>query len=487
MGIKLKFLSFAILFVVKGENSMAASQSITPTLGFVPITFPRDPAEVNFVEEHTILGQILEPILDSDRSGSLDKGIAENWQFDKTGTIITLILKKGRLFSNGKEVLSGDVVYSIERHLKHPKSQSSQFLKDIKSIKAVDDRKIEVHLAKRNPAILKALTREQLGVLPKGWKFDASSVEPFIGSGPYRAIKKDGKWFLILNEKFNGTNSPRIKSFELVFYENIDFKIPKGTLPDIIPDLSERALETIKDHASFSKDKYVIQKKLSFTQTSFWVYPTSTLNKNEHDRLVVSKAFDEAIRAYAKEKSFSLSTGMIPVGVQGHLSERPIITDVKNGKNIKIKLAYLPGVFGEFIRSKETVDIFSSYKIDLSLFEFNPQTITTLPELKPDIVTGSWAGGFNDPMGFLGLLNILLGMQFSEYLQRYSLNLEGAASEENWSVREDKFRTITADVVRLGINIPGWKTNTYFVSKPSITEEELQIRYTPRFSNIKFK
>ncbi len=470
-----------------GSGRQTASQSVSPTLGYVPVTFPRDPAEVNFVEEHTILGQIIEPILDSDKNGSLAAGIAESWQFDKTGTSVTLNIKKGRVFSNGKEILSEDVVYSIDRHLNHPKSQSSQFLKDIKSIKALDERKIEIQLHKKNPAILKALTREQLGILPKGWKFDPSSTEPFLGSGPYRAIKKEGKWFLVENEKFNGTNPARIKSFELVFYENIDFKIPAGKIPDIIPDLSERALKTVTENENFLKDKYVIQPKLSFTQTSFWVYPTSSLHKNEQNRFVVVKALDEAIRAYGKEKKFDLSTGLIPVGVQGYLSERPPIKDVTNSKNISIKIAYLPGVFGEFIASKETKRIFASYKIDLSVIEFNPQTISTLPEQKPDIVTGSWAGGFNDPVGFLGLLNILLGMQFSEYLQKYSLNLDAAATEENWSVRADKFRSITRDVVNLGVNIPGWKTNTYFVSKPNIIEDELHIRYTPRFSNIKFK
>lgn len=487
MGIKLKFLSFAIMLITKGESSVASSQSISPTLGYVPVTFPRDPAEVNLVEEHTILGQILEPILDSDKNGSLDAGIAESWKFDKSGTTVTLNIKKGRVFSNGKEISSDDVVYSIERHLNHPKSQSSQFLKDIKSIRAIDARKIEIQLHKKNPAILKALTREQLGILPKGWKFDASSSEPFVGSGPYRAVKKEGKWFLIANDKFNGTNPARIKSFELLFYENIDFKIPEGKLPDLIPDLSERALVTVTDNVNFLKEKYVIQPKLSFTQTSFWIYPTSPLHKNEQDRLIVAKALDEAIRTYSKKKNFNLSTGMIPVGVQGYVSERPTTKAITNDKNIKIKIAYLPGVFGEFITSKETQNIFSTHKIEISLFEFNPQTIASLPEQKPDIVTGSWAGGFNDPVGFLGLLNILLGMPFNEYLQKYNLKLDEAAAEENWSLRADKFRAITLEVVRLGINIPGWKTNTYFVSKPNLTEEELQIRYTPRFSNIKLK
>lgn len=33
-------------------------------IGFVPVTFPGDPIDVNFVEEHTILGQILEPLFE---------------------------------------------------------------------------------------------------------------------------------------------------------------------------------------------------------------------------------------------------------------------------------------------------------------------------------------------------------------------------------------------------------------------------------------
>ncbi len=483
----MKTILLAIFLIIKGAFSLGSEKDTTLTLGYVPVSFPRDPVEVNLVEEHTILGQILEPILDSDRNGGLDAGIAESWKFEKDGKSIILKIKKGRLFSTGKEVLSEDVVFSIERHLNNSKSQSAQFLKDLKSIREIEDHKIEIELHKKNPAILKALTREQLGIVPKGWKFDPTSPEPFIGTGPYKAIKREKKWFLVANERFNGKAPANIRSFELVFYADADFKIPSGKLPDVIPDLSERSLAAITSNETFLKDKYVIQPKLSFTQTSFWIYPTSPLAKNEHHRSIVAKALDEAIINYAKKSNLTLSTGMIPTGIQGHTVNRPSIDKSISNHPIKIKIAYLPGVFSDFISAKETKEIFSSAKLEVILYQFNPQTISSLPEQRPDIVTGSWAGGFNDPMGFLGLLNILLGQPFDTYLQKYNLNLEEAASEEDWSARADKFRNISQRAVQLGINIPGWKTNTYFVSKPNITEEETQMKYTPRFSNIKMK
>lgn len=483
----IKYL-LVLVSLLLGDFVLAASTSKALTIGYVPVVFPRDPAEANFVEEHTILGQILEPILDSDQNGGLDDGIAENWVFDNSGTTITMKLKSGRLFSNGKTVSANDVVYSIERHLHHPKSQSAQFLKDVLSIKATTANTIQIKLAKKNPAILKALTRDQLGIVPKDWKFDPHSNEPFIGSGPYRAVKEDGTWFLVANEHFNGKHPAVVKKFQLIFYQDIDFKIPLGSLPDIIPDLSERALGDITSNSHFKDEKYKIQNKLSFTQTSFWIYPTSALYKSEKDRIWVASVLNKAILDFAKKRHYTLATGMIPVGIQGHLPQRPLLqTATKPNKKISITLAYLPGVFGEFISDSGTINVFSQSNIELNAVSFNPQTISSLKDKMPDIVTGSWAGGFNDPVGFLGLLNVLLNKPFEEYLHAKGINLKDAMDEENWSLRAEKFRLLANKAITDGLNIPGWKTNTYFVSRPNITEVELEIRYTPRFSNIRVK
>lgn len=87
------------------------------TVGYVPVSFPRDPADVSQYDEHVILGQIFEPLVDADGDGNLSTSIAKEWNFSKDGKQIEFLIDTNVLFSNGKKVTAGDVVYSISRHL----------------------------------------------------------------------------------------------------------------------------------------------------------------------------------------------------------------------------------------------------------------------------------------------------------------------------------------------------------------------------------
>ncbi|MBC7398041.1 MAG: hypothetical protein H7333_11410 [Bdellovibrionales bacterium] len=158
-------------------------------VGFVPLTFPRDPIFVNLFDEHTVLGKIFEPLLEADKNGVLIPGIASDWITSENGKTITFSLMKDRHFSNGSLVTIDDVVYSIKRHLESSKSQSRDFLKDVLDVSETPFKKVAIQLSKPNPAVLKALTRDHLGILPNGWIFDAASDEPLIGCGPYPVVR----------------------------------------------------------------------------------------------------------------------------------------------------------------------------------------------------------------------------------------------------------------------------------------------------------
>ena len=77
--------------------------------GYVPPTFPRDPAEVNQFAEHIVLGQILEPMVDTDKMGNVTPGLAESWSFEDKGFTIKFKIRKDRFFSNGKKLEAKDM------------------------------------------------------------------------------------------------------------------------------------------------------------------------------------------------------------------------------------------------------------------------------------------------------------------------------------------------------------------------------------------
>ncbi|MFZ4402726.1 MAG: ABC transporter substrate-binding protein [Pseudobdellovibrionaceae bacterium] len=455
------------------------------SVGYVPITFPRDPTEVNLVEEHTILGQILEPLIDSDHFGNIMPGIAHKWSFEDNDKKIRFWITTNKNFSNGEKLVPEDVLYSINRHLKSETSQSRSFLSDIESIKIEKDQ-VVFYLKNANPSILKALTRDQLGILQTGWELDKKSNRPFIGTGPYQAVKIENQWFLEKNNFYVNQRNIFYDKIKLIFYKNNDFKIPVDQLPDVMPDIPIRVMEKIKNLESIQNNSYTIQERLSFSQTTFWLYPGSKLIDDTNFRQNVWHALDLATDSYTKKKSLARSTGMIPVGVQGHLSERiNILPAASTQKEVTtIKLAYLPGVFSDFLNDAQTLKIMNDHNIQLELIEFTPQTIKSLVQKKPDIVTGSWAGAFNDPLGFLGLLDDLLNMPFTKYIGALSSEFEEARLESDWSKRALLFKNLSKHIIEDGLMLGGWKTASYFVAKNGIKENDIQFRFTPRFINL---
>ncbi len=479
---RLLVCSCLLIFPYKGE-SLKESAPKSYSIGYVPRTFPRDPVEINQFLEHMFLGQVLEPIVDSDRYGQVVGGVAKAWTFDESGKRMTFTLNKGKVFSNGVPVRPADVVYSIKRHL-GTKSQSAQFLADIESISESGDDKVLVKLKKFNVALIKALSRDQLGVLPKNWKFDLKSVEPYIGTGPYRLIRQEGEWFLVANPHYENKNQLTIPKWKIKFLNNSLNSIPDDSLPDYIPAITGLSLEKVKKNKDFNPKDFKVERNVNYSQTSFWIFPTSDYFKNEENRFKFARMFDSVVDKYSAEQDLKRATGLIPLGISGHNTTKTSPPEGQGKLSRKLIVANLKGVFEPFFSSEAFKEFLKANEIEVEYVPFDPPTLYQLKGKKIDIITGSWAGGFSDPTGFLGLLSPFLGMGFDEYLGSISADLQSAISESNWSSRAEKFKRFDANLVKSGLLIPGWKVPTYTVIKSPLKYKEVQNRYTERFINV---
>lgn len=150
-----------------GSNVLAAD---VYTFGYVPVTFPRDPAEVNQYVEQIVLGQIIESVVDTDRFGNLMPGLATAWKFEDGGRKIILTLRRDRVFSDGRSITSADVKYTFDRMIEK-KSQSGNFLKSVERIEAPTPESVILFLKDADVSILKALSRDQLGIVPENFQF----------------------------------------------------------------------------------------------------------------------------------------------------------------------------------------------------------------------------------------------------------------------------------------------------------------------------
>lgn len=453
------------------------------TVGYVPPSFPRDPVDINQYLEHMFVGQVIEPLVDADKFGQVVAGIAKSWTFADHGKKLMFVIDSTRKFSDGRPVTCADVVFSIRRHL-GSESQSSQFLADIKEIKAVGKTEVEVTLKRSNPGIIKALSRDQLGILPHDWRFDRESSEPYIGTGPYRLVRKKGHWTLTANSYFHRPEIVGVKEWDIKVLDGTLNGIPQGPLPDFIPSITSIALDIIKNRPDFKAEDYSERANIGYTQTTFWVYPTSTYYHSEKNRLALGQVLDQACDAFARNRRLNRATGVIPLGISGHNAAKPALRDLKGSVNRTLRLAYSRGAFDPFLNSVEFTEAMARARIAVELIPYDPPTLHKLHGQHIDIIAGSWAGGYSDPTGFLGLLTHLLGTEFRVYLRDKVALLDKATAEGDWDKRAGLFREFDGYLVRSGLLTPGWHVPSSSLIRKPLHYVENQVRYSERFTNV---
>jgi ABC-type transport system substrate-binding protein len=462
------------------------SQKELPTYGYVPPSFPRDPIAINQFDEHIAIGQILEPLVETDEAGRLTAGVAESWQILNEGREYRFKLRSGLKFSNGAPITAQDAAYSIQRHLK-TKSQSASFLDAIDQVETNGELELTIKTKRKEPSLIKALSRDQLGILPKDWKFEPESNEPFVASGAYRLVKDRDRWTLSKNNHYRASKDVRIESWEILFFKSTTLDIPENRVADYVPAVNQAILNQIKTTAAAKKTEIKIEERLSYNQTSLWFHPKGQAFSDTERRNQISQIILIAVQDYAQKAGLQSATGAIPVGVLGYLSNAPkpknIITQEVPKSSTKlhvIKIASVSLGFKPFFESDNTAKILAKHQETIEVRYFTPLEFDQISLYKPDLVTGSWAGGFNDPVGFLGILPGILGMPLLEYLNPHQKIFEEARAEGDWEKRAQLFRQFGEMLIREQFMIPGWRIPSFRTLEKSITVDHSPDRYTPK-------
>lgn len=127
---------------------------------------------------------------------SIDPSLASSWDFDSSGTQITLKLRKDVKWHDGAAFTADDVVYTLLRGIKPPDGVSigsfnPTFLQSVASVQALDASTVKLTLSFPDPVILQGLAFPGMLIYPKRILQSRDEAKKpmidadLIGTGPF--------------------------------------------------------------------------------------------------------------------------------------------------------------------------------------------------------------------------------------------------------------------------------------------------------------
>lgn len=122
-----------------------------------------------------------------EKTNEISGSLAEKWEFNESGTELTLHLRKGVTFHTGEEMKASDVVFTLDRAFAAP--QTRGFLGTYSKSEAIDDSTVKLTFSVPYAPILNSLALISFGIVSEKAVKAAASPEEYarnpIGTGPY--------------------------------------------------------------------------------------------------------------------------------------------------------------------------------------------------------------------------------------------------------------------------------------------------------------
>ncbi len=174
-----------------------------------------------------VIFSVYETLVKPNPSGTgIDPGVAEAWEMSDDAMTATFTLREGVKFSDGSDMTTEDVIFSLERARDTVESAWSFTLAQVTDITAVDDTTIEVTLSEPFAPFFAAVGMFNSGIMSKAF-YEANAVDTDLGTkglldvsmgtGPYAITewKKDQYTLLTRNEFYWQEGQPYLDEIKL--------------------------------------------------------------------------------------------------------------------------------------------------------------------------------------------------------------------------------------------------------------------------------
>lgn len=163
-----------------------------------------DPRQAYDGRTSGLVGVMLEPLVALQRDFSLQPRLAAGWEVADEGRRLTLRLREGVTFHDGRPFTAEDVRFTIESGMaSEERNTVRRYLSEVTSVEVVDDATVVLHAENPSGGLLLMLASVPIMPAGSGEDFDAHP----IGTGPFAFVRHDAGSSLLV-ERFDGYWGP---------------------------------------------------------------------------------------------------------------------------------------------------------------------------------------------------------------------------------------------------------------------------------------
>jgi hypothetical protein len=182
------------------------------------------------------------------------------------------------------------------------------------------------------------------------------------------------------------------------------------------------------------------------------------------------------------------ATGLIPAGIPGSLTRASEIKHaqlVKTINPVRFVIAVPQREFQLLNHADTLSEVRRSSGVDLILKPFETAQLRKLPFIHPDILILTFPGAFQDPEGFIPVLESFLATELKNiFRENYSIYQE-ALTESNWDRRAQRYQDLNRKVCESGTMVPGWRIPIFEIISNKLTSPPGEIKRAPKISEFR--